>query len=121
MSFKDNRQIQRSPGSGIFGELSARIKLILKLLADRRVNPLIKALPIVSLVYLVAPDLAPGPIDDAMIIWLGAYLFVELCPPDVVEEHLKAINRTIPGQVKEEPQIREEDITDAEFWEEPKS
>jgi hypothetical protein len=40
------------------------------------------------------PDIAPGPIDDAAIIWLATYLFVELCPPDVVQEHLEALNAT---------------------------
>jgi hypothetical protein len=122
MSDMKNRQIEPAPGSGVFWELTARIKLILKLVADRRVNPLLKALPLASLAYLLVPDLAPGPIDDAMILWLGTYLFVELCPPEVVEEHLKAIQRTVDGKIadKEERPIREEDITDAEYWEEPK-
>ena len=57
-------------------------------------NPLLKVLPIGSLVYLVMPDIAPGPIDDAALIWLATYLFVELCPPDVVQEHLDALKAT---------------------------
>lgn len=122
MSANPNRKFQPAPTGGFFGELSTRIKLILHLLADRRVNPLIKILPIVSLMYLIAPDLAPGPVDDAMIIWLGAYLFVELCPPDVVEEHLKKIRSSVVNHLTEEKQseFRPEDIEDAEYWEEPK-
>jgi hypothetical protein len=42
----------------------------------------------------VLPDIAPGPIDDAAVIWLATYLFVELCPPDVVQEHLDALKAT---------------------------
>ncbi len=123
MSTSPNRNIQHAPNSGFFWELSARIKLILRLLADRRVNPLLKLLPIASLAYLIAPDLAPGPVDDALIIWLGAYLFVELCPPEVVEEHLKQIRSSITSQLYDDKktEFRAEDIEDAEFWEEPKS
>jgi hypothetical protein len=77
-----------------------RIKLIYRLFMDPRVNPVIKVLPFGGLVYflipsLIPPDLIPGPIDDAAILWLTSYLFVELCPPDVVEEHMQALNGTI--------------------------
>ncbi len=94
MSDKSNRKIMLPKSGGIFQELTLRIKLILKLIADRRVNPLLKILPIGSLVYLVVPDIAPGPIDDAALIWLATYLFVELCPPDVVQQHLEALKAT---------------------------
>ncbi len=122
MNENPNRKIQRAPNSGFFWELSARIKLILRLLADRRVNPLLKLLPIASLAYLIAPDLAPGPVDDALIIWLGAYLFVELCPPEIVEEHLKKIQSSVVNQLYQERKdnFRPEDIEDADYWEEPK-
>jgi uncharacterized membrane protein YkvA (DUF1232 family) len=32
-----------------------------------------------------------GVLDDAAILWLGSYVFTELCPPEVVEEHKKAL------------------------------
>ncbi len=94
MTEKNNRKIVLPRTGGVFQELTLKIKLILKLLGDKRVNPLLKILPIGSLVYLVMPDIAPGPIDDAALIWLATYLFVELCPPDVVQEHLEAIKAT---------------------------
>jgi len=67
--------------------LSQQIKLILRLMADNRVSPLLKFLPVASLAYLIWPIDIPGPIDDAMVIGLGLYTFVELCPDDVVAEH----------------------------------
>lgn len=94
MADKTNRKLVLPQSGGIFRELSLRIKLILKLLGDKRVNPLLKILPVGSLVYLVLPDIAPGPIDDAALIWLATYLFVELCPPNVVQEHLEALKAT---------------------------
>ena len=72
---------------GFLQGLSHQIKLILRLMADNRVNVLLKILPIASLLYLISPFDFPGPIDDAMVIGLGLYTFVELCPNDVVKEH----------------------------------
>lgn len=94
MADKMNRKIVLPQNRGFFQDLTLRIKLILRLLGDGRVNPLLKLMPIGSLVYLVMPDIAPGPIDDAAVIWLATYLFVELCPPAVVNEHLEALNAT---------------------------
>ena len=94
MSEKSDRKIILPQSGGFFKDLTLRLKLILRLLGDGRVNPLLKILPIGSLVYLVMPDIAPGPIDDAAVIWLATYLFVELCPPGVVQEHLEALNAT---------------------------
>jgi uncharacterized membrane protein YkvA (DUF1232 family) len=69
---------------GVLRDLVLRIKLILRLMGDKRINPLLKLLPLGSLVYLVWPvDLVPGvalpvvgALDDAAVLWLGAYLFV---------------------------------------------
>lgn len=94
MSTKNNRKITLPQSGGFFQDLTLRIKLIMRLLGDGRVNPFLKLLPIGSLVYLIVPDIAPGPIDDAAVIWLATYLFVELCPPTVVQEHLEALNAT---------------------------
>jgi hypothetical protein len=94
MANKSNRKIALPQNRGFLQDLTLRIKLIMRLLGDGRVNPLLKLLPIGSLIYLVVPDIAPGPIDDAAVIWLATYLFVELCPPDVVQEHLDNLKAT---------------------------
>lgn len=112
---KKDHTITPSKGGGIFYGLANRIKLVFHLMADRRVSPWLKLLPIGSVIYLIAPDLMPGPIDDAAVIWLGAYLFVELCPPDIVHEHMKSINLVIDEKQED---IKEDDIVDAEYWEE---
>jgi hypothetical protein len=117
MSEDKNRNIITSRG-GFFQGLSDRVRLIMRLLADPRVSPWLKLMPIGSLIYLIVPvDLAIGPIDDAAIIWLGTYLFVEMCPPDVVAEHLQALTAAdvIAGH---DPLEKPEDIIDAEYWEE---
>ena len=115
MNSKKDRSITSSNGGGVFYNLANQVKLIMRLIADRRISPWLKLLPIGSLIYLIAPDIAPGPIDDAAVIWLGSYLFVELCPPDIVKEHQNAIKK-IEGVIKADS-INDEDIVDAEFWE----
>ena len=72
--------------------LGSQVKLILRLLRDGRVNPLLKLLPVAALIYLVSPlDAAIPVIDDAVVLGLGMYAFVELCPAEVVAEHRAAI------------------------------
>ena len=97
MSEQKGRKIT-FPKGGMLEDVTLRIKLILRLMGDSRVSIFLKALPVVSLVYLIFPDLVLGPIDDMAIIWLGAYLFVELCPPDVVQEHINALKNMVPGE-----------------------
>jgi hypothetical protein len=100
---------------GIFNDLAMRIKLVLRLIADPRVNPLLKLLPIGSVLYFILPDLAPGPIDDVAVIWLGSYLFVELCPPEIVQEHMQALQQVVPGEWSGSGE--EEDVIEGEFRE----
>jgi len=123
MPKQKNQSISQYQG-GFFQGLSNQVKLILRLMADRRVNPFLKLLPIGALAYLVIPDLVIGPIDDAVIIWLGTYLFVELCPPAVVLEHRQKLERELSGHLSDLPNNgeapKDEDIIDAEYWEEGK-
>ena len=114
---KDSRVIPTlnpAQGGNIVTDLSQRIKLILRLMRDSRVSPLLKLLPVGSLVYLVFPFDIPTPLDDALVIWLGATLFVELCPPEVVEEHRRALQ----GEAKAPG--RGGEVIDAPYWEEKK-
>jgi hypothetical protein len=103
------------PSGGVFRELSTRLKLILRLMGDGRVPIFLKLIPVASAVYLLFPDLAPGPLDDAAIIGLGGYLFVELCPAHVVKEHMDALTSVVDAQWREvppEPEKKETDLID---------
>lgn len=95
------RKIVPSNNGGMLYELGLRLKLILRLMGDRRVNPLLKLLPIGSLAYLFIPDLVIGPIDDGVVIWLASVLFVELCPPEVVQEHTDALRSVVDAEWRE--------------------
>lgn len=92
MAEKGNRSLNQAK-EGFFRDLYQNLRLIIRLMGDSRVNFLLKILPIGALVYLVVPfDLVPvNPLDDALVIWGGCALFLELCPGDVVEEHRRAL------------------------------
>jgi uncharacterized membrane protein YkvA (DUF1232 family) len=120
MAENPNRKMVERSG-GFFQDLTNRFRLISRLIMDERVNPLIKILPVATLVYVVSPIdlLSVNPIDDASIIWIGTTLFVELCPPEVVQEHLhKLAGRIMPDQWKGGvPPTQEGDVVDGEFYE----
>jgi len=120
-----NKRITPSDGS-FFRDISDQVRLVLRLIADPRVHPLLKLLPIGSLIYLVVPlDLLPvNPVDDALIVGLGVYMFIELCPQDIVQEHRDALRQVVPGTWKdqeaektEKKVIDEADIVEGEFRE----
>ena len=89
-----------------------QLQLIIRLLRDKRVHPLIKVLPFLSLLYLVYPDLIPGPFDDAVVIGLFLQFFLGLVPDELVEEHRHE------QEIKETESNEDDAIIEGEFWEE---
>lgn len=127
MSEDKNRDIVSGSGGGLLGNVILQVKLILRLMSDPRVSPLLKLLPVGSALYLIIPDLMLGPIDDVGVVWLGTYLFVELCPPEIVQEHLDALkqqpdiwNPPHPNTPQADPgQTQQGDVIEGE-WREKK-
>jgi len=81
---------------GMIRNVLNQLKLIFRLMGDSRVNIFAKLIPIGTLIYLVSPIDAisipiVGALDDAALLWLGSYVFTELCPPNVVAEHMKEL------------------------------
>lgn len=117
MADKKDRSLdnKREPNENFFGSLYNDMRLIVRLLKDRRVNFFLKFLPIGALIYLVVPfDAIPGiPLDDALVIWLGASLFIELCPDHIVQEHRDALNQRI--EANNSPSKTSSNVVDAEF------
>ena len=115
----NKRAIQPPNDPGAIRDMALRLQLIWRLLLDKRVNILLKVLPVSALAYLIWPlDAVPGvtlpvvgALDDAAILWLGATLFVELCPPDVVEEHKRALG-LLPPQPPDEREIIDGEVHD---------
>ncbi len=97
MANKKSDKLVVGSSGGVFRDLMLRLKLIVRLMGDNRVNPFLKLLPIGSLIYLLFPfdliALVPGvsALDDMAVVSLGAYMFIEFCPPDVVQEHMQKL------------------------------
>ena len=82
----------------LFSEVVREVRLIWRLFLDRRVSPGVKLIIPATFIYILSPiDLLPDPIlglgqlDDLTALILGAKLFLEMCPREVVEEHLKKL------------------------------
>jgi len=102
MADKKNRKIM-IPQGGVLRDFILRLKLIGRLMGDNRVSFFLKLLPIASLAYLISPvDLVPGVVlpvigvlDDAAVLWIGSTLFVELCSPVIVKEHMDELQSNL--------------------------
>jgi len=103
---------------GVVRNFINRTKLIWRLMGDKRVSPWVKLIPIGSLAYLLSPfDLIMGipgldAVDDVTVLWFGSTLFVELCPPDVVQEHVKALAANMEGSPNAADEIVDVEATD---------
>ena len=111
MADKKSGKLMVPPQGGMFRDLMMKLKLLLRLMGDSRVNLFLKILPLAGIVYWLVPfpiDNVIPVLDDAAIVWLGSYLFIELCPPGVVQEHMKELTSNM--DIVENP----DDVVDAE-------
>jgi uncharacterized membrane protein YkvA (DUF1232 family) len=96
----------------VLSEIARQARLVLRLLKDGRVPVWPKLIIPGVIVYILSPiDLLADPIlglgqiDDVAVLLIGLKLFVELCPADIVREHLDALSSVVTGTyrvVKEE-------------------
>ena len=117
---------QNNPGPspqarlGLLAELGRMARLIWRLFGDPRVATTTKVIiPALVGLYVLSPiDLIPdvlpvlGQLDDVALLLLGANLFIQFCPPEVVREHrdqLKGGGTTPP------PTQAEGEVVDGEF------
>ena len=77
------------------------LRLFLALLADSRVSFFAKALLLGGAAYAVTPmdflpDLMPlvGQVDDLAIFTMACRMFIQLCPQEVIQEHVARIDTT---------------------------
>jgi len=109
----------RDPGEtvGLLSEILRQGRLILRLLGDGRVAIWPKLIIPAAIAYVLFPiDLLADPIlglgqlDDIAIFFIGMKLFVELCPGEIVQEHLDNLSSVITSSyrvVKEEGEQEE--------------
>jgi uncharacterized membrane protein YkvA (DUF1232 family) len=107
----------------VFVRIANYLKLFWRLLLDPRVSILLKLIPFGALVYGISPlDWVIPVVDDLVILFLGIYLFVELCPEDIVNAHRQAIEGVLEGKARDaqdDEKIVEEDLLEGEFHDDP--
>lgn len=119
MSDKKSRKIAVAPQRGMTREFVNRLKLILKLMGDPRVSPWVKLIPVGAVAYLISPvDIIMGipgiaAFDDAAVLWAGSTLFVELCPPNVVQEHMREIDSNLTDTSEDVVDVEPTDVNDS--------
>ena len=114
----DNRHpipVEPNDTSAILGWLqdaARQGRLAWRLFWDSRVPLWAKLIPPAALAYVIFPlDIIPdvalglGQLDDLAVLLLGIKLFIEVSPPDVVREHLRALG----ARIKEWRVVEEEE------------
>jgi len=90
---------------GFWAELWQQVRLVYYLMRDRDVPIYLKVLPFLALGYLVfpidvLPDIAPvlGQLDDLTVLLIGAKVFIELAPQQVVARYQEMLRQEIESK-----------------------
>ena len=88
-----------------------QMRLTWRLFRDPREPILLKAIPILTIVYLVSPvdwlvNLIPvlGQMEDIAVLGLGMTFFIRLSPPELVDHHRAEIRGVVPPQITAQSQ-----------------
>jgi len=80
---------------GFWGEVWQQIRLVFYLIKDRDVPLYLKAVPFLGVAYMLFPidiiaDFVPvlGQLDDLTLLLIGAKVFIEMAPPQVVARYM---------------------------------
>ena len=113
---------------GFFGELWQQVRLVYYLIKDSEVPIYLKVVPFIGILYTLFPidiiaDVIPvlGQLDDLTILVIGAKVFIEMAPPQVVARYMaqmrgEASGMIVEGQAKDvtsEVKFIEGEIVDA--------
>ena len=98
--------------------LISNVRVVMRLLREPRVPPLIKALPVLTALYVISPlDVVPdflpilGQLDDLGVVLIALGAFFRLCPAAAVDFHRAAVAQ---GR-KYSPMPSADNAIDAEF------
>ena len=90
---------------GLIMFLPQFVRVFYRLMRDARVSVLAKAVPLLGMVALISPplldlDFIPiiGELDWILVGFICLKIFIWLCPPDVVREHVRNVARGVQRQ-----------------------
>ena len=107
MADKKNTGNDNLKDVGFLGELWQQVRLVFQLIKDREVPIYLKILPFLGIIYTLFPidiitDVIPvlGQLDDLTILLIGAKVFIEMAPQQVVARHLAAMRGEAPNIIE---------------------
>ncbi len=110
---------------GFLREVWHQVRMVFKLLRDPEVPFYLKVLPFAAVLYLLWPidliaDVVPGlgQMDDLTVLLVGAKVFIELAPPNVVIRHLNALREKDGYAPLEEDNLDDSVVIDGEVIQE---
>lgn len=96
---KEKSMAENLKDVGFLGELWQQIRLVFYLIKDADVPIYLKILPFAGILYTLFPidliaDVVPvlGQLDDLTILLVGAKVFIEMAPPQVVARYMAQMN-----------------------------
>ncbi len=113
---------ERAKEPGFWREIWLQFRLVLALIRDPEVPFYLKLLPAAAVFYVIfpldfAPDIYPilGQLDDLTALLVGAKVFVEMAPQDVVARHQQRLGEAMTREPDaEENPLEAAIIVDAE-------
>jgi uncharacterized membrane protein YkvA (DUF1232 family) len=101
---------------GWLAQMLKQGRLILRLMGDRRVSIWPKLIIPATVAYILSPIdiladpmLGLGQLDDVAVLFIGLKLFVELCPTDIVRQHLDELASVVEGSYRVVKQDEKQD------------
>ncbi len=98
METTENALDPRVKDPGFWKEIWEQIRLVWLLLKDNEVPVYLKLLPLAAVFYVLLPtDIIPdifvpfGQLDDLTAVFLGAKMFIEMSPQDIVNRHIRTM------------------------------
>lgn len=108
MAKKEKSSSENLKDVGFLGELWQQIRLVFYLIKDGDVPIYLKVLPLVGVLYTLFPidiitDVVPvlGQLDDLTILLIGAKVFIEMAPPQVVARYMDEMKGRTTGNIIE--------------------
>lgn len=90
---------ERARDPSFWKEMWLQLRLVLALVRDPEVPIYLKLLPVAAVLYVIfpldfAPDIYPilGQLDDLTALLVGAKVFIEMAPQDVVSRHQQRLS-----------------------------
>lgn len=108
MANNDHSVPEQLEDIGFFREVWQQIRLVFYLLKDREVPIYLKIIPFVGILYALFPldviaDFVPvlGQLDDLTLLLIGAKVFIEVAPPQVVARYIAQMRGDATGRIIE--------------------